>query len=184
MSSEHLSLNDCLSSEPPNLNDLTNILLRFIRHPVAVYTDIEKAFLHVQLAEEDRDVTRFFWLSNQEDPTSLLITYRFNTVLFGATCSPFLLNVTLLKHLELNKENWVSGILHRDLYVDNILTRFTDEAEAITFFKDTRVLMSSASFNLRSWSSNSEQLRSKASNEDVLDEETPKKVLGMQTKTL
>ena len=90
-----------------------------------------------------------------------------------------MLNATRLKHLELNKENWVSGILHRDLYVDNILTSLTDEAKAIPFFQDTRVLMSSASFNLRSWSSNSEQLRSKASNEDVLDEETPTKVLGI-----
>jgi len=56
MTSEHLSLNDCLSSEPPNLNDLTNIILRLRRHPVAVSTDIEKAFLHVRLAEENRDV--------------------------------------------------------------------------------------------------------------------------------
>jgi len=131
MSSEHLSLNDCLSSEPPNLNDLTSIFLRFRRHPVAVSTCctvIEKAFLYVQLAEEDRNVTRFVWLSNPEDPTSSLITYRFNAVLFGATCSPFMLNATLLRHLELNKENWVSGILHRDLYIDNIQTGFTDEA--------------------------------------------------------
>jgi len=86
ISSEHLSLNDCLSSEPPNLNDLTSILLRLRRHPVAVSTDIKKAFLHAQLAEEDRDVTRFFWLSNPEDPTSSLITYRFKAVLFGSTC--------------------------------------------------------------------------------------------------
>ena len=170
MSLEPLSLNDCLSYEPPNLNDLKSILLRFRRHPVAVSTDIKKAFLHVQLADEDRDVTRFFWLSNPENPTSSLITNRFKAVLFGATCSPFMLYATLLKHLELNKENWFTGILHRDLYVDNILTRFTDEEE------DTRLLMSSTSFNLHSWSSNSKQLRSKASNEDVLDEETPTKV--------
>jgi len=39
--------------------------------------------------------------------------------------------------------------------------------------------MSYASFNLRPLSSNSAQLRIKASNEDVLDEETPTKVLGM-----
>ena len=90
-----------------------------------------------------------------------------------------MLNATLLKHIRINNENWFSGILHRDLFVDNILTSFADEAEAITFFQDTRVLMSFASFNLRSLSSNSAQLQIKASNEDVLDEETPTKVLGM-----
>ena len=62
-------------------------------------TDIEKAFLNVGLDIEDRDVTRFFWLSKPTDPNSDLTTYRFKSVLFGATCSPFILNAVLSKHL-------------------------------------------------------------------------------------
>ncbi|XP_045198527.1 uncharacterized protein LOC123552846 [Mercenaria mercenaria] len=83
------SLNDCLESNPPELNDLTGILMRFRLHRFAVCTDIEKAFLHVQLDEKDRDVTRFLWLSDSNNPYSSLVTYRFKSVLFGATCSPF-----------------------------------------------------------------------------------------------
>lgn len=58
---DHPSLNDCLLSTPPDLNDITSILIRFRIHPLAVSTDKEKAFLHEQLAEEDRDYTRFLW---------------------------------------------------------------------------------------------------------------------------
>ncbi|VDH93045.1 Hypothetical predicted protein [Mytilus galloprovincialis] len=96
------SLNDCLMSVPPMLNDLTGILARFRLHKHAVTTDIEKAFLNVELDKEDRDVTRFFWLSDPSDPDSPLITYRFRVVLFGTTCSPYILNATLMKHFKLN----------------------------------------------------------------------------------
>ena len=98
------SLNDCLESIPPEINDLRNIFINFRRHKLAVCADIEKAFLQVQLEERDRDVTRFLWLTNINDPNSELTTYRFfKSVLFGATCSPFILNATISKHLSENK---------------------------------------------------------------------------------
>ena len=89
------SLNDCLATGPPLLNDLTAILVRFRRYRYAVTADIEKAFLHIILDEKDRDATRFFWLSDPEDPESQFVTYRFKAVLFGASCSPFILNATI-----------------------------------------------------------------------------------------
>ncbi|XP_053385779.1 uncharacterized protein LOC128550557 [Mercenaria mercenaria] len=116
-SSSQPSLNDCLESTAPVLNELTSILMRFRLKKYAVTTDIEKAFLHVGLQEKDRDVTRFLWLTDPSDPKSQLCTYRFKAVLFGATCSPFILNATILKHLELNKTNKAAEIIKRDLYV-------------------------------------------------------------------
>ncbi|XP_071171156.1 uncharacterized protein [Mytilus edulis] len=55
--SESPSLNDCLSSTPPQLNKLTDILTRFRYGKYALTTDIEKAFLQIGLDEEDRDST-------------------------------------------------------------------------------------------------------------------------------
>ncbi|XP_060569657.1 uncharacterized protein LOC132728064 [Ruditapes philippinarum] len=52
------SLNYCLMSIPPELNDLTGILIRFRMNKYAIATDIEKAFLNITLDENDRDVTR------------------------------------------------------------------------------------------------------------------------------
>ena len=94
-SSDSPSLNDCLMSTPPKLNDITSLILRFRSDRYAVTTDIEKAFLNIGLTKEDRDVTRFYWLSNPADPNSALQTYRFKSVLFGATCSPFILMLSL-----------------------------------------------------------------------------------------
>ena len=135
--SESPSLNDCLSSAPPQLNDLTNILTRFRLGKYAITTDIEKAFLQIGLAEEYQGATRFFWLSDPTEPKSKLDIYRFKVILFGATCSPFILNATLLKHLSLNPST-TSKILQRDLYVDNVLTSVDTEDTAVTFFTDSR----------------------------------------------
>ena len=98
--------------------------MRFRLKPHAVTSDIEKAFQHVGHNEKDRDVSRFLRLSDPSDTYSPLTLYRFKTVLFGATCSPFILNATLLKHLRQSGSETAKSI-ERDLYVDNILTSVT-----------------------------------------------------------
>ncbi|XP_070535087.1 uncharacterized protein [Ptychodera flava] len=67
-SSEQPSLNDCLEKGPHLLNDLSAILLRFRAHNVGFSSDIEKAFLHVQMADKDRDYTKFLWISDPDNP--------------------------------------------------------------------------------------------------------------------
>ena len=174
------SLNDCLESVPPQLNDLTVLLMRFRLGKYAVSTDIEKAFLHVGLHEDDRDVTRFLWLSDPTDPDSPLDTYRFKAVLFGATCSPFILNAVLMKHLQRNQDNPAADVLARDLYVDNVISSFEEEEHLLHYFAQARDLMGKAGFNLRSWCSNSINLQQLAATEEVQDRETVAKILGMR----
>lgn len=67
---------------PPDLNEKTHILLRFWTKQYGISTDIEKAFLHVQLDESDRNMTRFFLLEDPKEPDGPLTTYRFRSVLF------------------------------------------------------------------------------------------------------
>jgi len=89
-SKDHASLNDCLEPGPSLLNELTSILLRWRVFKVGLCADIEKAFLQVGLHTCDRDVTRFLWLKNPDDPESEFVAYRFKIVLFGATYAPHL----------------------------------------------------------------------------------------------
>ena len=173
------SLNDCLMNNPPELNELTDILVRFRLNPVALASDIEKAFLHVGLHEQDRNVTRFLWTSDPNNPASELTTYRFKSVLFGATCSPFILSATLLKHLEQN-DSEISKHMKQDLYVDNILSSVTDEKEAMDYYEQANTLMKNGGFTLRSWTSNSELLRNRAIKDDVLDTDVQTKILGLR----
>ncbi|VDI67966.1 Hypothetical predicted protein [Mytilus galloprovincialis] len=157
------------------------LLTRFRTQKFAVTTDIEKAFLQVGLHKSDRDVTRFFWLSDPTDSSSPFTTYRFKSVLFGATCSPFILNATLLKHFEENPSPTASRIT-QDLYVDKVLTSFTDEDDLMQFYRDSRCLLQKRGFNLRSWNSNSNRLRQLAKTENVLDSSNEVNILGMRWK--
>ena len=95
------SLNDCLYAGPSLVPDMVQVLLTFRLNRYACVSDIEKAYLMLRLNEKDRDVTRFLWPSDVNDPDSEILTYRFTVVLFGATCSQFLLNATILRHLSL-----------------------------------------------------------------------------------
>ena len=91
-----------LHSGPSLLNELCSVLMRHRLHAFACSADISKAFLQVGLTDTDRESTRFLWPEDPTDPESPVVTYRFRVVLFGATCSQFLLNATLLHHLTID----------------------------------------------------------------------------------
>ena len=172
------SLNDCLHPGPPSVNDLCSILVRFRQYNVAFSSDIEKAFLHVHLDEEDRDFTRFLWLSDPCDVNSPLIAFRFRVVLFGATCSPFMLQATLTYHLTRNGSG-ISQDLLRNLYVDNVVSGCQTETASLDYFVQSRSILNTANFNLRSWASNNTQLMNTAKQHQAAETNNPVKVLGL-----
>ena len=176
------SLNDCLLSGDPQLNDLCCIILRFRCHPVGICTDIEKAFLHVWLHDDDRDWTRFLWLTNPLDPESEFHTYRFRVVLFGAVCSPFMLNAILHCHLSQYRSSIAQDML-TNLYVDNIVTGCNSEEDALLYYNTAHSIMKDTQFNLRSWASNSHKLTSLAAQDNVNDSNNTVNVLGLQWDT-
>ncbi|XP_045202541.2 uncharacterized protein LOC123556017 [Mercenaria mercenaria] len=89
---ENLRLNDCLYRGPVMIHDLCGILMRFRMYSITMVADIEKAFLQIGLQRDQRDVTRFMWLKETENPTleaSNIKEYRFCRVPFGIVSSPF-----------------------------------------------------------------------------------------------
>ncbi|XP_065908770.1 uncharacterized protein [Dysidea avara] len=153
-SKQDVSLNDCLMVGNPPLNDLCGILVRFRLHRYAISTDIEKAFLHVNLNEQDQDFTRFLWLLNPKDPESTFTTYRFKVVLFGSTSSPFY-------HLNLYRFT-VSDDMKHNLYADNIISGCQTKEEILHYYATARAILKETNFNLRSWATNSHKLQEKA----------------------
>lgn len=82
------SLNQCLS-KGVDMNPLPlQILTKFRLGKFGVIADLKQAFLQIRLQEHDRKYFKFLWLKNGR-----LVTYRFTSVPFGATASPFLLNI-------------------------------------------------------------------------------------------
>ena len=102
--SKHPSLNDCLIGLPC-CNDLCAILLRFRYHRFGISTDIEKAFLHIQLHTGDRDFTRFYWLKDPTDPSQYTDSKSYPLarpalhLFLTLSCNTILTSILLLCHL-------------------------------------------------------------------------------------
>lgn len=90
------SLNECLKKGPNLIELISTILLRFRAKRIEVVSDIKKAFLQICLAEKDRDALRFLWYNKLGN----IVTYQHVRVVFGVSCSPFLLSAVINHHFE------------------------------------------------------------------------------------
>ena len=180
VSSEALSLNDCLHTGPNLMQDLTGILLKFRTHRIALTADIEKAFLQIELNNQDRDATRFLWLKDihkSVNSVDNLEAYRFCRVLFGAAPSPFLLNATIRYHLN-EKDNWKTKDLTENMYIDNVVTGTNCDDKALEYYSLSRSYLQEAGMNLRQWTSNSTALNLRAQEDNAHAAQTTN-ILGL-----
>ena len=179
VSSEALSLNDCLHTGPNLMQDLTGILLKLRTHRIAFTADIEKAFLQIELNNQDRDATRFLWLKDinkSVNSVDNLEAYRFCRVLFGAAPSPFLLNATIRYHLN-EKDNWITKDLTENMYMDNVVTGTNCDDKALEYSL-SRSYLQEAGMNLRQWTSNSTALNRRTQEDNAHAAQTTK-ILGL-----
>ena len=117
----------------------------------------------VSLNQNDRDVTRFMWPENPFKQNSKILAYRFQVVLFGATCSQFLLNAVIRYHL--NKiDSSLSREIQRNLYIDNLQGLSSTEEDLIKFYHDSQRIFLSAGLNLREWATNSPLMQEEINN--------------------
>ena len=158
---------------------MCTILLRFRTFPYGLSADIEKAFLHVGLDDNDRDFTRFLWLSDPMNPESVFNTFRFKTVLFGSTSSPFLLNATLRCHLQ-NYDQAVAHDIKNNIYVDNVISGCENETDTVQYYNEARSIMQNANFHLQSWASNSPSLQEVAAKDGTADSKPIVNILGLK----
>ena len=144
-----VSLNDCLEKGPNMIELIPDVLDRFRSGPVGVVSDIEKAFLQVQISPPHRDYLRFFG-----SPEGTV--YRHRRVVFGVTSSPFLLAAVINLHLRqaAPEFNAIAELLLRSFYVDNCVTSVHSEAELDEFVEKSTEIMAAARLNLRGWESN------------------------------
>ena len=147
---EGKSLKDCLMTGPSLTAKLHEILIQFRQGKYAVTTDISKAFHRIIVHEEDRKFIKFLWinLNSQE-----LLTFQFKVVLFGATCSPYLLQETLHTHLSQNAEG--NSFLDK-FYVDNYMNTYDSQADLVSDKIRLDNVMNHASMPLKEWVSNNE----------------------------
>ena len=145
---EGRSLNDCLMTGPSLTAKLHEILVQFRQGKYAVTADISSAFHRIIVDEEHRKFLKFLWINLESQE---LLTFQFKVVLFGATCSPYLLQETLQTHLSQNAEG--NSFLDK-FYVDNYMNTYDNQAELVTDKVRLDNVMNQASMPLREWVSN------------------------------
>ena len=92
------SLNE-ISYKGPQLTPLMfDILILFRTYAIALTSDIEKAFHQVSVHKKDRECLRFLWFDNVFSYQPKIVRNTFARVIFGVTCSPFLVNEAIRKY--------------------------------------------------------------------------------------
>ncbi|UYV75782.1 hypothetical protein LAZ67_13001334 [Cordylochernes scorpioides] len=163
------SLNQCLEKGDNLIELIPDLLLRFRLGKYGIIADIRKAFLQIQVREEDREFLRFLWWKKDQ---KTLKFYRHCRVVFGLTSSPFLLAATIKYHLSLPQfqDNRCAELLARSFYVDNCILSLSSTHDVKIFIKESSDIMMQAKFELRDW----------MWNEPGITEQDPASILGMK----
>ena len=152
------SINDCMYTGPALQPHIWDILVRARLMQNLILADIQKAFLQIEVKEEDRDSFRFLYNVNGMEKH-----LRFARVPFGAEASPFVLGATLKHHLENQPSELRDTIdaLKQNTYVDNLMHGGDYPDNLIKFKEESSKILESAKFYVHKWESNIESLESR-----------------------
>ncbi len=155
-SSTGVSLNDTLLAGPNLYPPLTNVLIRFRHHGVAMSADNSKMFCEVLLHPEERDWHMFL----MRGASGQILDCRKKRLTFGVKCSPFLATQVLrtIAHLHSSEFPSASAAILNSFYVDDFLTSTDSLDSAIKLRSELCQFLSQSGMLLRKWRSNSSQL--------------------------
>ena len=170
-------MNDCLLPGPSLTPLIFDILLRFRLHKVALIGDLEKAFLNVEVAAEERNLLRFLWLDDVNSSNPEVILLRYTRLVFGLVCSPFILNVTLRNHLakyESIDPEFVNTVV-KALYVDDFASGKNSVKGCFELYRKLKLRFREGGFNMRKWASNNQELNELIKKEEATLSSTPER---------
>ena len=148
-----VSLNDTLLVGPTVNPTLIDVLLRFRFYRVALTADVSKMYRAVELVQADRDLHRFVWRNDPDEP---LLDYRMTRVTFGVSASSFAANMAVKQNATDFAVEFplAANIVKKSFYVDDCLAGADSVQEAIEVQKELQSLFSRGDFLLRKWNSN------------------------------
>ena len=146
------SLNDVIHQGPKLQQDLVKVLLRFRRHPVALFCDIAEMYLRIGIHPDDQKYQRILW--RNLDPTSKPDIFQFNRMAFGIDSSPFAAQFVSRKHAKKDAEIFPMGssAVLESTHMDGTMDSVTDDKTGIKYHELSKLWQSAGMYVRKSLS--------------------------------
>ena len=168
------SLNDLMAKGSQLTPHILKVLLCLRLSPFLLTADISKAFLRMILLPRDRNYTCFLVRRDWEDPNSPIEVWRFKSVLFGATSSPFLLNCSIADILSQNQFDEAM-----EVFVDNLFVLLEKEESILKAADQLCNVFISNAMPLHELASNCLEVNLKFKSDSIATENPVLKTLGL-----
>lgn len=153
------SLNDQLAIGAISQSDIVTLLTNFRIFKYAFTADLEKMYKQILIDESQRDLQRFVFRFNPNEP---LKDYRLTTVTFGTANAPYIA-IRVLKELaeRVKKEHpQAASIIESHMYMDDTVGGAHSLNDMFQIYHDLMTVFNRSKFNIRKWCSNSSELLS------------------------
>ena len=143
------------------MQDMLQLLLKFRTNANTLLGDLEKAFLQVRLkCLEDKNKFCFFLKVGDQ-----LRCFRYNTLLFGFVCSPFILNYVIQHIASLYPDDRCSRMIGSNFFVDNLAYTSDSPEELSQLYRESVERLGKVNFNLLSCNTNNGKLKQEMIND-------------------
>ncbi|XP_037048786.1 uncharacterized protein LOC119083230 [Bradysia coprophila] len=172
----HPSLNECLEKGPNLIELIPDVMLQFRDGLIGVISDIRKAFQMICVQDEDQTFLLFLWW--EDESCTKLKVFKHKRVVFGLTCSPFILGAVIEHHLNKvwPRDKEIAEKLKKSLYVDNSVTSVHSMEEYEHFKRNSIEILAKANMELRQW----EHTEPGSTEEETENQDHFSAVLGMR----
>lgn len=152
-----ISLNDIQMLGPKLQQSLEYITMCLRRHRIALCADIKKMYNQVRINKEQWNLLRLFWRKSSEEA---LQEYYFTVVPFGLTASAFLAVRSMIQAAREAKNEYplAAKVIQEDFYMDDLVTGSDSTSKVIKLGNDMDKVLKGAGFELRRWTSNSQDV--------------------------
>ena len=135
------------------IKNLLNHLMNLRQNKYLLMADIEKAFLKIKYLPEYTKYFEILYARNLDKNPQL---YKVLVVLFGLASSPFILNRTLMYHIQkiMAEEPSMAPFcikLFEAFYLDDLGISFKTKAQAKQFVQNSIKILEMGNFNLTQW---------------------------------
>lgn len=154
VTSSGVSCNDIQLIGERRQDNLTDILLRFRLHRIALTADIKQIYRQILIEPKQRMLQLILW---RESPKVPMKVYMLNTVTYGMRHAPHsairAVQQCIMDHQ--NEFPKAAAVASNSFYVDDLPTGADSEEEAIELHRELHSLMLNGGFPLCKWTSNS-----------------------------